>query len=360
MAASREPSRKSCNLAQPLEKGVSAAAAQSRGVEYGPAFVLGRTRSRAARLSGFAAVLTLTAASAAFAASGTAGRGGAQSLDDRTQQALLGLYALDSQLHAWHARVTSLATEAAALRRERASLRQQLGAAKASLKTGQHQLALDLRTLYEQGSVDPVAVLLGSDSLDKGLRRLDALSRVSDQSRQIVAATAAARTRLLQSQLRLAAEDRRLERSLATARQAEQRLASAAAARLAYISSLRNQARMQAAQVRSVEAAAHAAQQRSQPLQRTTSPPAGKRRLVVSATCYDLSGRTATGMPVGHGVVAVDPSVIPLGTRMYVPGYGNGVAADVGGGVRGRVIDLWMPRSQCMAWGRRTVTITLY
>src|SRR5438445_7411096 len=359
MAASREPLRKSCNLAQRLEKAGSASAAQSRRVQYGPPFVLGRTRSRAARLSGFAAVLTLTAASAAFAASGTAGRGNAPSLDDRTQQALLGLYSLDSQLHAWHARVTSLAAEAAALRRQRASLREELGAAQASLKTGQHQLALDLRVLYEQGNVDPVAVVVGSDRLDKGLRRLDALSRVTDQSRRIVAATGAARTRLLRAQLLLTAKDRRLERSLAAARQAEQRLASAAAARLAYISSLRREARMQAAQVRSVEAAAQAAQRKSQPLQRTTSPPAGKRRLVVSATCYDLPGRTATGMPVGHGVVAVDPSVIPLGTRMYVPGYGDGVAADVGGGVRGRAIGLWMTRSQCMAWGRRTVTITL-
>jgi 3D (Asp-Asp-Asp) domain-containing protein len=115
--------------------------------------------------------------------------------------------------------------------------------------------------------------------------------------------------------------------------------------------------------VQNVEAQAQAAQQKSQQIQppaSTTSPPAGKHQLTVSATCYDLSGRTATGMPVGQGVVAVDPTVIPLGTRMYVPGYGNGVAADVGGGIKGATIDLWMTPSQCAAWGRRTVTITIY
>jgi 3D (Asp-Asp-Asp) domain-containing protein len=115
--------------------------------------------------------------------------------------------------------------------------------------------------------------------------------------------------------------------------------------------------------VRSTEAGAQAATQKSQQLQPTTStpaPPTGKHQLTVSATCYDLSGRTATGMPVGQGVVAVDPSVIPLGTRMYVPGYGNGVAADVGGGIKGDTIDLWMTPSQCAAWGRRMVTITIY
>jgi 3D (Asp-Asp-Asp) domain-containing protein len=323
--------------------------------------VLGRTRSRTARLVAFAAVLTFTAASAALAASGTADQASTPSLDARTQRAVLGLYALDSQLHAWHARIASLDARAAGLRHQRAALRQELVATRASLRTGQKQLALDLRALYQQNNVDAVAVVLGADSLAKGLGQLDDLSRVADQSRQIVAQTAASRSRLLRSQLRLAAEGRRLERSLVAARRAEQRLASATAARLAYVTALRGRERMRAAQVRSVEAAAQTAQQRSQQLQRANSTPvSGKRQLVVSATCYDLPGRTATGVPVGHGVVAVDPSVIPLGTRMHVPGYGNGVAADVGGGIRGRIIDLWMTSTQCGAWGRRTVTITLY
>jgi 3D (Asp-Asp-Asp) domain-containing protein len=65
-------------------------------------------------------------------------------------------------------------------------------------------------------------------------------------------------------------------------------------------------------------------------------------------------------MPAGQGVVAVDPSVIPLGTRMYVLGYGSGVAADVGSGIKGAIIDLWMTPARCASWGRRTVTITIY
>jgi 3D (Asp-Asp-Asp) domain-containing protein len=66
-------------------------------------------------------------------------------------------------------------------------------------------------------------------------------------------------------------------------------------------------------------------------------------------------------MPTGWGVVAVDPSVIPLGTRLTIPGYGEGVAADTGGAVRGDLIDLWFPTlAQASAWGRRTVTITLH
>ena len=330
--------------------------------------MFGERRTRAGRLGALAAVLTLTAASAALAAPGASEHSAAggdavtQQLEARAHKALLSLYALDSRLQAWQSRVATLERQAATLRRERAALREELGAARSSLRIGRRRLALELRALYEQGSVDPVAVVLGATSLTKGLGQLDAMSRLSAQSRQIVAATIAARGRLRHSRSRLAAQERRLERSLSAAQQAEQSLASTVAARQAYVASLRAKEKLRAEQVRSVEAAAQEAQQASQQLQpttTTTAPVSGKRQLTVSATCYDLPGTTATGMPVGLGVVAVDPAVIPLGTRMYVPGYGTGVAADVGGAIKGAIIDLWMPQAQCMAWGRRTVTITL-
>jgi 3D (Asp-Asp-Asp) domain-containing protein len=53
--------------------------------------------------------------------------------------------------------------------------------------------------------------------------------------------------------------------------------------------------------------------------------------------------------------------VIPLGTRITVPGYGEAVAADTGSAVTGYTIDLWFPTlADALAWGRRTVTITLH
>ena len=84
-------------------------------------------------------------------------------------------------------------------------------------------------------------------------------------------------------------------------------------------------------------------------------------RLRVDAVAYHLPGRTALGIPVRRGVVAVDPRLIPLGTKLHVPGYGPGLAADVGYAIKGRIIDLWFPtRAQARQWGRRTVTITVY
>ena len=72
------------------------------------------------------------------------------------------------------------------------------------------------------------------------------------------------------------------------------------------------------------------------------------------------SGRTASGLFAGHGVVAVDPRVIPLGTHMYIPGYGHAVAGDTGGAIRGRRIDLGFNSNRAAnQFGRRAITVYL-
>lgn len=91
---------------------------------------------------------------------------------------------------------------------------------------------------------------------------------------------------------------------------------------------------------------------------RGARPRAHLRPLRVRATAYAIHGRTSQGTRTNHGTIAVDPRVIPYGTRIYVPGYGWGRALDCGGAVQGNVIDLWMPTtSQCYRWGNRHVEI---
>jgi peptidoglycan DL-endopeptidase CwlO len=91
----------------------------------------------------------------------------------------------------------------------------------------------------------------------------------------------------------------------------------------------------------------------------STTPRTG-RQLTVQATAYALPGTTATGVGVRYGIIAVDPRVIPLGTRLYVPGYGEGIAADTGGAVKGNSIDVWLPsETQAEEWGVKTITITI-
>ncbi|HEV7681728.1 MAG TPA: 3D domain-containing protein [Pyrinomonadaceae bacterium] len=81
------------------------------------------------------------------------------------------------------------------------------------------------------------------------------------------------------------------------------------------------------------------------------------------ATAYSLRGRTASGRMVSRGLIAADPSVLPLGSRVRLdhPGYsGEYVVADTGGAIRGRRIDIWTPSSgEAMRFGRRTVKLTV-
>jgi 3D (Asp-Asp-Asp) domain-containing protein len=79
------------------------------------------------------------------------------------------------------------------------------------------------------------------------------------------------------------------------------------------------------------------------------------------ATAYSLGGRTASGKRVVRGLIAADPSVLPLGTRVRVeagPYSGEYLVADTGGAVRGKRIDIWTPNSrEAMRFGRRAVKL---
>ena len=89
------------------------------------------------------------------------------------------------------------------------------------------------------------------------------------------------------------------------------------------------------------------------------------RELWVDASGYSAfdpgnSARTATGALVKKGIVAVDPTVIPLGSKLYIPGYGDAVAGDVGSGIRGSKIDIaFDTHEEALSFGRQTIIVYL-
>ncbi|WP_455675546.1 3D domain-containing protein [Pradoshia sp.] len=103
--------------------------------------------------------------------------------------------------------------------------------------------------------------------------------------------------------------------------------------------------------------------------EKTTEPSAHETVITVTATAYTAdceggSGVTYTGVDLKANpdakVIAVDPSVIPLGTEVYVEGYGHAVAADIGGAIEGNKIDVFIPsEDEADSWGVQTVDVTI-
>ncbi|PZR58550.1 MAG: hypothetical protein DLM50_03465 [Candidatus Meridianibacter frigidus] len=96
-------------------------------------------------------------------------------------------------------------------------------------------------------------------------------------------------------------------------------------------------------------------------LQKTSYQAAAALSMVATAYtagCSGCSGITASGYRAGHGIVAVDPRIIPLGARLYIPGYGLAIAGDTGGAIVGNRIDLgFNSLSDALQFGRRTVMV---
>lgn len=298
------------------------------------------------------------------------------SLATKSRAAVLSLYALDTQLSTERARLASLRSQLQTLNAERVSLRKMLHIARSNTQVAQARIAQRLRQLYATGGVEPLEVLLGSRSLEEAIAGLDNINGVAKQDAAILRRVRLARARYEQTSRDLAARASQVAAAVRTAAATTSSLAQARADRSAYISSLAEQRRLTQRQISAALARAHEADVRSARLAEeraamvssihtvgaAPSPalPTTGRVLTVVATGYSLGGTTSTGLPVGWGVAAVDPSIIPLGTRMSVPGYGTAVASDTGPAIVGDTIDLWFPTiRQAKAWGRRVVTIVI-
>ena len=115
-------------------------------------------------------------------------------------------------------------------------------------------------------------------------------------------------------------------------------------------------------------APAPASEPASAPTEPTNSEPAGK-EITVEATAYTAEcegciGITKTGVDLNANpdakVIAVDPSVIPLGSKVYVEGYGYATAEDTGGAIKGNRIDVFVPeQNDALQWGRKDVKVTI-
>ena len=310
-------------------------------------------------------------------------------LSTAASQALLELYALERELRAAAERADALRAELARLEDEQDAARRHLELARRAEQDAQDALAARVQALYVEGSPEPLEVILGTASLESIVDAIDAVNRLSEHDDRIVAQVQQARSDLRTALEELAAREDEVRALARRAEEARARLAAAHDGKQAYLTDLSAKRELTRRQIDDLLARAGAAEERAtaieadasgpetepepQPVASSPEPaaptggddddvsPEPGRQVVVTSTMYCLKGTTATGIPVAPGVVAVDPAYIPLGTRMYIPGYGEGVAADTGGAVVGWFVDMWVSScARAAAYGKQTITITLY
>jgi len=277
------------------------------------------------------------------------------SLSAQGRAAWLSSVSLGTRIEQTQAALVRWQAQTEAIAAQRAQAEESLRGARRTLAVSQQGLADRLRVLYERGDTDPMSILVGSKSMDEAISGLENLHRIAGQDRRVIDQARAARRRLIAATRRLAARE-------AAARQAEEATAASVAAleaarreRTAMLASLTARQQSNSAEISALESRALAA------AAVPTRVGGSGQNVTVTATGYSLPGHTATGVAVAYGIVAVDPAVIPLGTRMTIPGYGAGIAADTGGAIVGPRIDLWFPTTAAaLAWGTRTVTISLH
>ena len=330
------------------------------------------------------------------------------SLAAASRAAVVELYGLETRLAQARSDLARVESRARALARAQASIRLRLRAAERTMAVAQRDLGDQLRYLYEQGVPDPIAVVLGATSLEDAIDSLDAVHRARHATKDVLDQARSARSGLLVARRQLAVQVSRTNETRARLADSAAGLERAHAERAAYLARLRHEQELTAGQISRLDQQAREAQARARAIARETRPaaqtatapltpapappgaapsasdssvpppapvesvagvtpttptaapppPRPGGTMTVYATGYCLKGTTATGLPVGPGIVATDPSVIPLGTRMTIPGYGEGVAADTGGSIQGRRIDVWIKSCAAAAAFGRTVTIT--
>jgi len=296
-----------------------------------------------------------------------------QELGSDYQQALSDLVAVDSEVTRYSSQIDDTNQRRADIQASIAAEQSRLDEYQAQLSDREGALEKRLRSSYKSNEVSYLEVVMGAGDFSDFLNRVDMVNLIADEDRQLIESIEDAKNGLQNEINSLSDMQNQLAGTIEELSAAQSNLIDAQARQQGFVSSLQSQKLATDGQLAQMQAEAASIEARMNQIQQeadssadsggswSDSPPAGGgASFTVESTAYCLGGTTATGMPVGRGIIAVDPSVIPLGSRVHVSGYGDAIAADTGGAIQGNIIDVWLPCGEAYSWGRRSVTITVY
>lgn len=296
---------------------------------------------------------------AALLAPLTARPAGAQtSAGDDRDAIVRDVVTLDSEINGLTGRLAELEARSAALGERVGRIDGEIASRRSRLAAKRAALAARVRNLYVNGGRNSLVMLLSSEGVDEFFKRSEYLEKVNRRDAQLVTAVKAEAGKLEESLARLKEGKAEVDRVAADLESRRLRL---------FESRAEKQALLARAGERAPEVEERSRQVESK-MEQLNPAPSGRptgRSLLMVATAYSpeepgLTDHTATGLRAQRGVVAVDPRVIPLGTRVHVEGYGNAIAADTGSAIKGNRIDLCFDTlAECNAYGRRMVRVEI-
>ncbi|NEZ47578.1 hypothetical protein FDF74_10285 [Clostridium niameyense] len=228
-----------------------------------------------------------------------------------------------------------------------------------------------VRAMYIDGEYSYLHIILDSKNLSDFVTRVDTVSRIMKFDKNVIAKLKAEKEAVEKQKENLVNENNNLA-SLKKKNEdtllAVNRKVSEEKRVLSKITEKENQlvASEEEKNRKAKEIAANNVKSvpKGEPLSRGGSQPISSSKvLVMEATAYSGDSITAGGHkpvrnPNGYSTIAVDPRVIPFGTKVYVEGYGYAIADDIGGRIKGNIIDVFLTsEAECNSWGRRNVKV---
>ncbi|MHB0867653.1 MAG: 3D domain-containing protein [Thermoleophilia bacterium] len=285
-------------------------------------------------------------------------------LDARYRQSLADLVAVDSEVNRTNTEIQTATQRRDDIQGQLQAEQQRLDEIQSRLTSQQGSLEKRLLSTYKSDDIGYLEVVLGAGDFSDFLNRVDMVSLIAEDDRELIISVQESRKSVEEKLALLSRQQEELAALVNQLSSAQQNLLNAQAEQQRVSDTIKGQMQDNENMLGQLQSEAAAIETSMNNIQNNSGgnspPPAGGSSFTVTATAYCLGGTTATGMPVGRGIIAVDPRVIRLGSRVHVSGYGDAIAADTGGAIKGNKIDVWLPCGEAYAWGVRTVNVTVY